>query len=1012
MPSLSTLYYAYRQAKTALFFERRGVGLLKLGEYEHNLEANLCLMQRRLATNGGWFDGIDGGEVWITPKRLRMPAPSTDQDIRIGIGSAVHDMAELDVQIRLSPSPDFAIAEVLYLWAFGPALESLLSPNVVGYRLDAKNGKLSRTRRWLFEYWPPKYQKFRTAPLDAAHHALESGARSVVLTSADLASFYDSVDASFLISAPFLERLHRAAEADGVLFDAEEYGLATASLLSAYAIFRQKAHRRTGVPWNVGIPIGALTSRVVANVALEPLDRWIEQRPENICYQRYVDDLVVVSSQPDLDGGGFLERLSGVLPLSEATGDQLHLDCALLERSGCEFQVQKGKVRIHTLGGVPGRAFLNAVGDDFQRLVSEHRAFLDADMIVEDAVAHLTRSGKSDGSPLRVLRDADRVHLEHFALSTSLRSLERISVLVDPAEARKLARITQEQIGRVLDDQGDWVDNLDLSLRLLRLAVATDDCDSALTIHQRMNGVWQSVESLRASVARLWHRGREIPRDSAWVWLRNYLHERRVEMIMSVLRPEQQECLDMMLEEGIPLQTRMIGRRKMLRGARLLAAADLRSRDREDDEFGPNPLGMCEGAWLQDALAENPALARRFAAIQEFSTLCGDLDGRSWAIPPARLFLCTRPPSYFDIARRWLYKIEESDLEPDVFERLLEVVNAIRGTAYSEPVGHVAGNSTIEIVDPQVNLSVGGVAVLPQDPRVVLGNLVVDDAWWAGAATRVPGSRTGRPLLSLRRLRGLATVVETAVTASRRRTPSESAPPTLLVLPELSLPRRWFRTLANHLVRRTRVGLVVGLEYLHHRDHPFVYNQVVAVLPGPLQSAATWPWTKRLPARNEAFELSRRPTPVSFRSRPPDRKRTVVRSRYGDFSVLICSELIETRRVADLLGRVDLVLSPSWNTDTASYDHLIQSVGLQLHAIIAVANNGHYSDCRVWGPRTTRWLRDFCRLVSRDVDAVISVDLPLAELRRFREFPANHVDDEGRSHPRDGSDWRPLPPDW
>jgi hypothetical protein len=136
--------------------------------------------------------------------------------------------------------------------------------------------------------------------------------------------------------------------------------------------------------------------------------------------------------------------------------------------------------------------------------------------------------------------------------------------------------------------------------------------------------------------------------------------------------------------------------------------------------------------------------------------------------------------------------------------------------------------------------------------------------------------------------------------------------------------------------------------------------------------------------------------------------RTVVQSRFGDFSVLVCSELLETARVADLLGRVELVLAPSWNTDTASYDHIIQSVGLHLHAIVAVANNGHYSDSRAWAPRGERWTRDLCRLIERGVDAVVMVDLPLASLRSFRASGGTHAAPKRAKAPG----WRPLPPDW
>jgi hypothetical protein len=136
-------------------------------------------------------------------------------------------------------------------------------------------------------------------------------------------------------------------------------------------------------------------------------------------------------------------------------------------------------------------------------------------------------------------------------------------------------------------------------------------------------------------------------------------------------------------------------------------------------------------------------------------------------------------------------------------------------------------------------------------------------------------------------------------------------------------------------------------------------------------------------------------SPVSSSSPP----RTVAKSALGSLSVLICSELIEARRVADLLGRVNVVLCPAWNTDTSSYDHLIQSAGFQLHSIIAIANNGHYSDCRAWAPRSERWERDLCRLIERNVDDVVHVDIPLSELVAFHN-----------GQPVKG--WRPLPPDW
>lgn len=991
--SLADLYLAYRHAKGALYFEHRGIGLLDLAYYESDLDSNLRKLQARLAENGGWFTGLQLGEVWVAPKRLRCAPRSNGEIVRICGRSATKGFVSLDVQLRLSPTIEFAIVEVLYLWEFGPALESVLSPSVVGYRLDSRNGELLKSRRWLFEYWPKRYQEFRTAPIDAAIGALQHHKEPVEILSADLASFYDTIDASFLVEDEFVAD---CLEASGDL-DTVAFLTATQSLLESHRQYRIQAERRTGLEWSIGIPIGALTSRVVANLALASLDRVVENLKGTICYRRYVDDIVVVYF-PAVDASDALtDSITAVLPVVDSTNEPIALDVRALRRPRCQFKIQSEKVQVHRVTGVQGTSFLQSIRDDFCQLVSERRAFLDTSLFLEDKALQLVSASKVDGSPLRVLRDADRLHLKHFALSTTLASLERASSLLDPDAALAIAQHTQDHIGHVLDGEEDWVENFDLAFRLLRLSLATQDWKSFDQLNTRMDQTWGSVEALQKTVTTLSHSGRPIDINRAWISLRNYLHEKRVEAIISSLPRTDLKRSAQGLNAGILVRTSRLGTLALFRRALLLAASDLRALDREDDKIGENPFDSVDHNWLKPPLVDDPDLCSRLVTIESFVTECSRLGDKPWAIAPARLFLCTRPPSYFDIARRLLYHVEKNGFTSDGFEKLLRVVNAVRGTQYRDPLGKVIDDVTVRFPYNEK------ITELPSDPRLIIGNLVVPEKpYWDGAATRVEGSENGRPVLNWPRLCSLATVV-TKATRIAKAPAGGRARPSLLVLPELSVPRPWFRTLANHFVRFSGIGLVVGLEYRHHATRPLVYNQVFAVIPGPFSSVATWPWTKRLPSREEADALLKSTPPLRFPTPPtPPHSRVVVHSTYGKFSVLICSELLEAKRVADLLGRVELVLSPSWNKDTFSYDHIIQSVGLQLHCIVGIANNGQYSDCRVWAPKEERYQRDMCRLIERDTDDVVSVVLPLAELRRI------HL---GR--PQNGDEkWRPLPPDW
>jgi hypothetical protein len=362
-----------------------------------------------------------------------------------------------------------------------------------------------------------------------------------------------------------------------------------------------------------------------------------------------------------------------------------------------------------------------------------------------------------------------------------------------------------------------------------------------------MDHVWGTVAALRAATTKLYYRGRELKpgKLGSWTWLRNYLHERRLEAISSALPIGMDAAqIESRIPKGLVVRTKRVGATTLRRRAEQLASADLRARDREDDAQLDVRAVAVERDWLRQEVEADVELSARLSTIDEFMQRCEERGDRPWLMSAARLFLCTRPPSYFDIARRWLYRVEKDGFSPDVFTRLLSVVNAVRGTEYRDPVGQVIDRSTVSIDCFSAPESAFG-ASSPPDPRIILGNLPVSHAAWVAAATRTVYPPYNVSLLTQARLQGVATVLEKATRVARGRAPA------VLVLPELSLPRRWFRAVSNHVVRLGKFGLVTGLEYRHDQKHPHVHNQVFAVLPGPFSSAATWPWTKRLPARGK-----------------------------------------------------------------------------------------------------------------------------------------------------------------
>ena len=239
------------------------------------------------------------------------------------------------------------------------------------------------------------------------------------------------------------------------------------------------------------MPIGGISSRLVANASLATLDRRISSDPDVLCYRRYVDDIVIVSRASGAPPAPqqVVERF---FPTAPARDGVLRLDVHQLQRAGCEFELQKSKIRVHHLSGVEGLDFVSAIEEDFAQVVSERRSFVDPAVLIEDGASKLIRARQKQGTPIRVLRDADRVRLEHFTTSNTLRSLERVSQLVSAEEAREHCRRTLAKVSRLLAGDREWVENLDVAFRLLRLGVGSDDWRETRRLVRWMDSQWSS----------------------------------------------------------------------------------------------------------------------------------------------------------------------------------------------------------------------------------------------------------------------------------------------------------------------------------------------------------------------------------------------------------------------------------------------------------------------------------------------------------------------------------------
>ena len=203
------------------------------------------------------------------------------------------------------------------------------------------------------------------------------------------------------------------------------------------------------------------------------------------------------------------------------------------------------------------------------------------------------------------------------------------------------------------------------------------------------------------------------------------------------------------------------------------------------------------------------------------------------------------------------------------------------------------------------------------------------------------------------------------------------------ILPELALPAQWFMRVALNLQRRG-ISFITGIEYLH--DGGCVRNQVWAALSHTgtgFPSTMIYRQDKQRPALHEEQELRRL---ANLEMVPSDTWPTPPIIQHGSFrfSVLVCSELTNLSYRAELRGQIDALFVLEWNQDTETFNSLIESAALDIHAYIVQCNDRQYGDSRIRAPYKDAWLRDVLRVKGGIDDYCVIGEIDIESLRRFQ----------------------------
>lgn len=982
MISLVDLGLAFRKAKVDLYYSTHA-SLSEIADYEEDLHANLSAL--RVKINGedeSWVKSSNFLGTWtLAAKSVDMSAwkkyraengnglifssPSEEWQHACGALAEQEQPSKPEAQFRVMAqcSLDFHVLSALWMMKVGHLFDAKLTDCAYGNRLRRKQNEQGINPLSLGSFKPylKPFRDWRDNGINAMRFALDSGKKIVALT-ADVSSFYHELNPGFMLDSTFF------ADLLGLDLSEEELKLHRLFILSLQAWAAK-------TPLKKGLPVGLPASGVIANVALVELDRIIERQVVPLYYGRYVDDILLVmengsdfSSTKQLWNWLFARSENKLAWVSSEKAPEsiICFQPDYLVRDGSKAHFANAKNKVFMLAGDAGKTLIDAIAHQIHERASEWRAMPRLPRSASHVGTDLLAATQSDGEAADNLRKADALTMRRAGFAIKLRDFEAYERDLLPDAWRDHRRAFFRAFIQHVLVLPQFFDLAVYLPRVIRLATACEDfCDLRKIIDAVGTLVNLVRQNCRISVKACPSETQPSDDHTIFKW-RSKLFESVLESIVAAFPPT---------------NLSKIGKREWEKHMAGWRESFMLGYEFECEQFSVKDYQRQQARLFSFDLAHMPfrfiglpaeLVAQRGIPAKRTVNVCAlasellpytVIDGvrqlAKWiklSELSQGLLFSTRPFNFAELF------ILNKDAYTELGQKSMRsAVLALRGFSINEKFPCFDKHGVLQIPDGAV----------PRQYGIAVSSWMTDMDSWVASIMRSPDPDVER----YARLNHLLDGVISQPRHSR-----------YFILPELALPAHWFIRIARKLQGRG-ISLITGIEYLH-ASKSRVRNQVWAALSHDglgFPSIMIYRQDKQKPALHEEQELFRlaalemKPESVWKDGVPP-----IIQHGDFHFALLVCSELTNISYRAFLQGKVDALFVPEWNPDTETFNSLVESAALDVHAYIIQCNDRQYGDSRIRAPFKDSWRRDLLRVKGGLTDYCVIGEIDVEALRKFQ----------------------------
>ena len=977
--TLKNLGLAWRKAKVDLYYSTYPQ-LLAMAEYEHDLADNLEHLQEKFNDKDErWVKEANFLGNWVLAPKAIKPAPVGIINESSGLIFAAPDDEWADLtqdnkqptaEFRLMAhcSMDFHVLSALWMMEVGDLFDKALSENVYGSRLRRNRfNQINKLALGSFKPYLKPFRDWRDGGIKAMRSVLTDNKKVLALT-ADVSSFYHELNPDFMLDKRFLNLT-------GIKLNSSQAKLHRLFINALRAWSKQ-------TPLGKGLPVGLPASAVVANSALLKLDQFIEQQVVPLYYGRYVDDILLVMENTsnikttEQFWSWVFNRDGGKDLLKSSKGSILFKPDYL---KGSRIAFENSKNKLFVLSGNPGTALVNAISEQINQRASEWRALPNLPDAPATVANDLLKATNNAGEQADNLRKTDALTLHRAGFALNLRDYEAYERDLPPQAWQAHRHAFFDAVVDHLLTPVKFFELAQYLPRIVRMATACEDFEPLGQLIRALDKLLLTVE--KDCLLEIKAQKEPVSPEECITHWQQTLAQTLYENIVSAFPSRLSQSGAVGWKAFIAgLETSL----KCLGSALFSMLEDLGNVQEThtflfSHDLAHTPLrfaGLPREMVSQRGITQLDNLKPlETTGLLSKKVLRGISILSDWLNldhgTPAGLVFATRPFSLNE-----LYLIARKPFALEKHSRLGRVIWALRGFELTEH------QRPYQDPDSKVLRIPDGSPKAKQ--AVAVASWETLDQSFVAAAMGIPDPDSRRRYQRLNRL--INELISRPDGAG------------YLILPELALPPQWFMRIADKLKGRG-ISLITGVEYLH-APKKRVHNQIWASLTHDglgFPSLMLCRQDKQIPAFHEEQELFRL---AGVRMKPAVKWKSPPLIQHGDFrfALLNCSELTNIRYRTALRGKIDALFVPEWNSDTDTFNALVESAALDIHAYIIQCNNRQYGDSRIRAPYKDRWKRDLLRVKGGNHDYCITGEIDVLALRQFQS-----------SHRSPAKDFKPVP---